>query len=186
MLRGDDKTNKKREIKFLKTLCARLSRRPSVVFVNEKSIEVVLGTKREIKRVTCHPSKCVPLIAAKLLLRDLRALIEATRPRRLCHKRTTEKKKKEQQIFIMSGYKYFFLCAAHDKRLPVSCICICGLIKVMEKHESGWERCCARFMGEGGIYDALGCGVRRESRGKRSSSASRINLSRIKSLNFGN
>lgn len=70
---------------------------------------------------------------------DLRVLIEVTWPRRLCHKKGAN--------FIMSGYKYslFALLPPTFFHPHTNFMCICiGLIKVMEKHESGCEKMLVR------------------------------------------
>lgn len=77
---------------------------------------------------------------------DLRVLIEVTRPQPIM---SQGEEKGRETFFIMSGYKY-----NSGSRPPGPlCVVVCTrLVKVMEQHESGWERCCARIYGEGAIY----------------------------------
>lgn len=71
----------------------------------------------------------------------------------------------------MSGYKYSLLNFSFSLPHKFMCICI-GLIKVMEKHESGWEKMLVRE--NHGLDD----GMIQNERGKSPGSimASRINL----------
>lgn len=60
---------------------------------------------------------------------------------------------KKEQILLCLAINIFPFSPTISALLFM-CICI-GLIKVMEKHESGWERCCARFMEENTNMDSL-------------------------------